>query len=242
MKRLLSCVLAIVMLSSLALPVLAEDEEELVYIYGGSSNKNRAKLKTMGQQSWYMMYSTQINMGEEIDLSLFKECVQTETGMWKPAEPAIIPSLDPLNEGQDMTCNGDWFNIRKDGFLAGDTGFSAALKWVCEIDGIYDVSVSFSGGSSDGFPAEAYYDPNGGHYIPPADGCYMGMWIKDDMMFCEDTFEGEGRRLPRAELEFNYVDLKAGDEIWLVCDTKENGGWDDPWFHLIITRVGDLDE
>ena len=58
MKKILSCILTIVLLCSLFLPVLAE-EEELIYIYGGSSNKNRAKLKTQGQQSWYMMYSTQ---------------------------------------------------------------------------------------------------------------------------------------------------------------------------------------
>lgn len=241
MKKILSCILTIVLLCSLFLPVLAE-EEELIYIYGGSSNKNRAKLKTQGQQSWYMMYSLEINKGEEIDLTTFKECVQTETGMWKPAEPAVIPGSDPAKPDTMVTFTGDWFNIRKDGFLAGDTGYSAALKWVCEQDGYYDVAVNFSGGSSDGYAAEGYYDPNGGWWVPPADGCFMGMWIKEDMMFCEDTWEGEGHRLPRAELEFNYVDMKAGDVIWLVCDTKENGGWDDPWFHLTITRVGDLEE
>ena len=241
MKKFLSCILAIALLMSLMLPALADDDE-LIYIYGGSSNPNRAKLKTMGQQSWYMMYSTQTNMGEEIDLTTFKECAQTETGMWKPAEASIIPSLDPAKPDKMTSYTGDWFNIRKDGFLAGDTGFSAALKWVCEVDGMYDVSVNFSGGSSDGFPTEGYYDPTGGHWIPAADGCYMGMWIRDEMMFCEDTWYGEGHRLPRAELEFNYVDLKAGDCIWLVCDTKENGGWDDPWFHMTITRVGDLEE
>ena len=81
MKKILSAILAAVLLLSLMLPVFAE-EEGLIYIYGGSSNKNRAKLKTMGQQSWYMMYSTEINKGAEIDIASFKECVQTETGMY----------------------------------------------------------------------------------------------------------------------------------------------------------------
>ena len=82
MKKILSAILAAVLLLSLMAPAFADDPAGLIYIYGGSSNKNRAKLKTMGQQSWYMMYSTQINMGAEIDIASFKECVQTETGMW----------------------------------------------------------------------------------------------------------------------------------------------------------------
>lgn len=242
MKKILSAILAVVLLLSLAMPVLAE-EDQLTYIYGGASNKNRAKLKTQGQQSWYMMYSLEINKGAEIDLASFKECTQTETGLWKPAEPAILPSFDPAaEEGAMITLNADWFNIRKDGYLAADTGFSAALKWVCEVDGVYDIFTSVSGGCSSGAPFEGYYDPNGGHWIPPVDGCYLSLWIKGEMMLCEDTYSyvDNSYRLPTLETAFNGIELKAGDEIWMVTDTKENGGWDDPWFYMSLTRVGDL--
>ena len=239
MKKILSAILAAVLLLSLMAPAFADDPAGLIYIYGGSSDKNRAKLKTMGQQSWYMMYSTQINMGAEIDLTTFKECVQTETGMWKPAESAIIPSQDPAKEGEDQTFNADWFNIRKDGFLGGDTAFSAGLKWVCEVDGVYDIAANLSGGSSNGYLTEGAYNADG-YYNPASDGCYMSLWIKDEVVFCEDTWAYEGHRMPRVEMEFNGVELKAGDCIWLVNDTKTNGGWDDAWFHVIITRTGDL--
>ncbi len=242
MKKFLSLVLAAMLLLSLMLPVLAE-EDQLTYIYGGASNKNRAKLKTQGQQSWYMMYSLEIDKGAEIDLTTFKECTQTETGLWKPAESNVLPSSDPAAaEGTMVTYNADWFNIRKDGYLCGDTGFSAALKWVCEEDGVYDIFTSVSGGSSAGAPFEGYYDPNGGHWVPPVDGCYMSIWFKGEMVFGADTFDyvDSGYRLPTTETSYNGVEFKAGEEIWLVCDTKGNGGWDDPWFYLSLTRVGDL--
>lgn len=242
MKKILAGILVLSLALSLLLPMAAlaqEETEDLLYIYGGASNKNRAKLKTMGQQGWYMMYSTQINAGEEIDLSTFKECVQTETGMWRPGESVDITGFDPEQPEKTITFRADWFNIRKDGFLTGDTGFSAAVKWVCEQDGVYDLLGCYSGGSSAGYAAKAYYEPNGS-YIPACDGVFMSMFIKGERMFCADTWEGEGRRLPQTEINYPGVAFKAGDEIWLVTDTKENGGWDDPWFYLSITRVGDL--
>ena len=223
---------------SLCLPALAEVPEEVIYIYGGSSNPNRAKLKNMGQQSWYMMYSTQTNAGEAIDLSTFKECMQTETGLWKPAEEVVLKSFAPGHEEDDVTYHGEWFNIRKDGFLAGDTGFSAALKWVCEYDGTYDLYLSYSGGTSAGGPEEPYYQENG-VYIPAVDGVYMSFFIQDEMIFCVDSYPLPGHRIEQTETEFNEVELKAGDTIWMVADTKVNGGWDDPWWCLRIKRVGD---
>ncbi len=241
MKKLLACILMLTLFCGLTLPALAaEIPDEVIYIYGGNSDPNRAKLKTMGQQSWYLMYSTMINAGENMDLASFKECEQTETGLWKPAEGSVIASLDPATPDLTVEYFGDWFAIRKDGFLAGDTGFSAALKWVCEYDGVYDVQVSYSGGSSSGYAAEGYYHEVSGDYIPASDGVYMSCWIAGEMMFCEDSWLGEGHRLPQTELAYNGVELKAGDEIYLVCDTKANGGWDDPWWYLNITRTGDL--
>ena len=49
MKKILSAILAAVLLLSLMAPAFADDPAGLIYIYGGSSDKNRAKLKTMGQ-------------------------------------------------------------------------------------------------------------------------------------------------------------------------------------------------
>ena len=242
MKKILAGILTLTLALSLLLPIAALAQEEpadLLYIYGGASNKSRAKLKTMGQQSWYMMYSTQTNAGEAIDLSTFKECAQTETGMWKPDEVVEIMGFDPAQPDKAIAFHADWFNIRKDGFLTGDTGFSAAVKWVCEQDGVYDVTGSYSGGSSAGYAEEAYHEANGS-YIAVSDGVYMSMFIKGERMFCADTWEGEGRRIPQTEIDYPGVALKAGDEIWLVTDTKANGGWDDPWFYLSIARVGDL--
>lgn len=243
MKKILCAMLAAMLLLSLALPVLAEEEGK-IYIYGGSSNKNRAKLKTMGQQSWYMMYSTQIDVGENIDLNLFKECVQTETGMWKPGETTQLPSTEPTAaEGEMVTYAGDWFSIRKDGLLAPDTGFSAALKWVCEIDGVYDLTIGYSGGSSSGYAEEGYTDLLGGHWVPASDGVYMSMWIKrageeaPELLVFEDTWAYEGRTIPQTDIAKKGVELKAGDEIWMVSDPKLNGGWDSPWWCFIITEV-----
>ena len=240
MKRTLALLLALVMLAALTLPALAQEAEEVIAIYGGASNKNRAKLKTMGQQNWYMMYSTMTNAGENMDLSTFAPCAQTETGMWKPAETVTIPSLDPAQPDAQVTYAGDWFSIRKDGFIAGDTGFSAAIKWVCPTDGLYDIQVSYSGGTSLGGPLEGYYQETDGSYIPAVDGVYMLCYIKGEMMFCVDSYPGEGNRVPQTELTYNEVDLKTGDEVWLVSDTKANGGWDDPWWYCNITRTGDL--
>lgn len=244
MKKILSAILAAVLLLSLMAPVFAEEPAGLIYIYGGSSNKNRAKLKTMGQQSWYMMYSTQINMGAEIDIATFKECVQTETGMWKPGETVQLPATAPdAAEGAMDTYNGEWFSIRKDGLLAPDSGFSAALKWVCEKDGVYDLTIGYSGGSSSGYAEEGYKDPNGGHWVPPSDGVYMSMWIsraadeKPEMLLCEDTWAYDARTIPQTDIQANGVELKAGDSIWLVTDPKLNGGWDSPWWCVIITEV-----
>ena len=222
MKKILAGILTLTLALSLLLPIAALAQEEpadLLYIYGGASNKSRAKLKTMGQQSWYMMYSTQTNAGEAIDLSTFKECAQTETGMWKPDEVVEIMGFDPAQPDKAIAFHADWFNIRKDGFLTGDTGFSAAVKWVCEQDGVYDVTGSYSGGSSAGYAEEAYHEANGS-YIAVSDGVYMSMFIKGERMFCEDTWEGEGRRIPQTEIDYPGVALKAGDEIWLVTDTK----------------------
>lgn len=242
MKKILCAALAAIMLLALALPALAEDEALVTAIYGGSSNKNRAKLKTMGQQSWYMMYSTQIDVGEAIDLNLFKECVQTETGMWKPGETTQVPSTAPdAAEGEMVTYSGEWFSIRKDGLLAPDTGFSAGLKWVCEQEGVYDLTIGYSGGSSSGFATEGYIDPLGGHWVPASDGVYMSMWIKradeeaPEMLVFEDTWAYENRSIPQTDLLANGVELKAGDEIWMVSDPKVNGGWDSPWWCVIIT-------
>ena len=235
MKKYLSIILALILLMTLL--SFAEAPDELIYIYGGASDPNRAKLKKMGQQSWYPMYSTQINAGEEIDLETFKECMLTETGLWKPAEEVIIPSFVPGSE-DEITFRGAWFNIRKDGFAAGDTGFSAALKWVCEYDGTYDVHVSYSGGTSAGGPEEAYYQADGA-YIPAADGVYMSMFILGEMMFCVDSYPLPSHRIEQTECDYNEIEMKAGDTIWLVADTKLNGGWDDPWWYVRITRTGD---
>ena len=243
MKKIISVLLAALLLLSIALPVLAE-EDSLIYIYGGSSNKNRAKLKTMGQQSWYMMYSTQIDAGEAIDLSTFKECVQTETGMWKPGETTELPSTAPdAAEGEMVTYGGEWFSIRKDGLLAPDTGFSAALKWVCEVDGVYDLAIGYSGGSSSGYAEEGYIDPTGGHWVPASDGVYMSMWIKradteaPELLVFADTWAYDAHTIPQTDTEANGVDLKAGDEVWLVTDPKLNGGWDSPWWCVSLTKV-----
>ena len=242
MKRILCAVLAAILLLSLALPVLAEDEPLVTAIYGGASNKNRAKLKTQGQQSWYMMYSTQYDVGEDIDLNLFKECVQTETGLWKPGETVELPSTDPnAEEGATVKYNGYWFSIRKDGLLAPDDGFSAGLKWVCEQEGFYDLYIGYSGGSSSGFATEGYIDEIGGYWVPASDGVYMSMWIKrageeaPERLVFEDTWAYENRTIPQTEMTLNGVDLKAGDEIWMVSDPKLNGGWDSPWWCVIIT-------
>lgn len=239
MKK-ITAIIALVLALVLLVPAVAEEvPEEVIYIFGGSSNPNRAKLKSMGQQSWYPMYSTQTNAGVDIDLSTFKECRLTETGLWKPNESVIIPSLVPGSE-EMVEYSGAWFSIRKDGFLAGDTGFSAALKWVCEYDGMYDVQVAYSGGTSAGGPAESYYGEDGS-YTPAVDGVFMSLFIKGEMMFIEDSLLGEGLRIPNTELTYNGVDLKAGDEIWLVADTKVNGGWDDPWWCVNITRTGAIE-
>lgn len=227
MKK-ITAIIALVLALVLLVPAVAEEvPEEVIYIFGGSSNPNRAKLKNMGQQSWYPMYSTQTNAGADIDLATFKECQLTETGLWKPNETVTIPSFESGSE-EMVEYSGAWFSIRKDGFLAGDTCFSAALKWVCEYDGMYDVQVAHSGGTSAG-ANEA------------ADGVFMSFFIKGEMMFIEDSFLGEGHRIPNTELVYNSVDLKAGDEIWLVADTKENGGWDDPWWCVNITRTGAIE-
>lgn len=241
MKKIFSLILVFSLMCMLLLPAaaLARESEEMVYIFGGPSNKDRAKLKNMGQQSWYMMYSTQVNAGEQIDLTTFKECVQTETGMWKPAEDVEIIGFDPAEPEKVTTFRADWFNIRKDGFMAGDTGFSAAVKWVCEKDGVYDVTLAHSGGSSTGYAAEAYHQPDGA-YIPVSDGVYMSCFIKGEMVLCEDTWPGEGHRIAQSETKYESVEMLAGDEIWLVADAKENGGWDDPWWCLSIVRTGDL--
>lgn len=244
MKKLLSAILAAMLLLSLTLPAWAEDATGLVYIYGGASNKNRAKLKNMGQQSWYMMYSTQINAGEEIDLASFKECVQSETGMWLPGETVELPNTAPdAEEGSVTTCTGSWFSIRKDGLIAPDTGFSAGLKWVCEKDATYDLEIGYSGGTSAGYPEEGYFDPLNGYWVPAADGVYMSMWIRradaeaPEMIFIVDTWEMENHTMAQTDITKTGVELKAGDEIWLVCDSKANGGWDSPWWCVSITEV-----
>ena len=238
MKK-ITMIVALLLALVLLVPAVAEEvPEEVIYIFGGSSDPNRAKLKKMGQQSWYPMYSIQTNAGTEIDITTFKECQLTETGLWKPNETVEVKSFEPDNENM-ITYSGAWFSIRKDGFLAGDTGFSAALKWVCEYDGMYDVQVSYSGGTSAGGPTESYYQADGA-YIPAVDGIYMSCFIKGEMMFIEDSCAYEGYRIPQTDLVYNGVDLKAGDEIWLVADTKDNGGWDDPWWCVRITRTGAL--
>jgi hypothetical protein len=241
MKKILSAILVVILLLSLVLASLAEDEALVTAIYGGSSNKYRAKLKTMGQQSWYMMYSTQINAGKEIDLNSFKECVLTETGMWKPGETVDLPNTAPnAAEGEMTTFDGTWFSIRKDGLLAPDTGFSAGLKWVCEQEGMYDLTIGYSGGSSSGYAQEGYIDPLGGHWVPASDGVYMSMWIKradekaPEMLVFEDTWTYDAHTIPQTDITANGVELKAGDEIWMVSDPKLNGGWDSPWWCVII--------
>ncbi|MBO2517334.1 MAG: hypothetical protein CW338_08705, partial [Clostridiales bacterium] len=62
-------------------------------------------------------------------------------------------------------------------------------------------------------------------------------FIKDELMFCVDTYEAEGHIIPQTTMEFNGVEMKAGDSIWLVSDTKANGGWDSPWYYLVIRLV-----
>ena len=139
--------------------------------------------------------------------------------------------------------NGEWFSIRKDGLLAPDSGFSAALKWVCEVNGVYDLTIGYSGGSSSGYATEGYFDINGGHWVPPSDGVYMSMWIsraadeKPEMLLCEDTWSYDARTIPQTDIEANGVELKAGDSIWLVTDPKLNGGWDSPWWCVVIKEV-----
>ncbi|MGN0754998.1 MAG: hypothetical protein ACI4ME_11125 [Aristaeellaceae bacterium] len=242
MKKILSILLAAAILITLALPALAEEEALVTAIYGGASNKNRAKLKTMGQQGWYMMYSTQIDAGKEIDLNSFKECVLTETGMWKPGETVELPSTAPdAAEGEMATFDGAWFSIRKDGLLAPDTGFSAGLKWVCEQEGVYDLAIAYSGGTSSGYAEEGYTDPTGGHWVPASDGVYMSMWIRragedePEMLVFEDSWIYDAHSIPQTDIAANGVELKAGDEIWMVCDPKLNGGWDSPWWCVTIT-------
>ncbi len=245
MKKILCAFIAAMLLLSIALPVLAE-EDLPTWIYGGPSNKNRARLKTMGQQSWYMMYSLEYSKAEAIDLASFKECIQTETGLWRPAEENTVPATAPGHEGETVTCTGPWFSIRKDGLLAPDTGFSAALKWVAEQDGMYDLAVAYSGGTSAGYAEEGYTDPTGGHWVDASDGVYMSVWVrkqgaeKPEMLLIEDSWAAENHVLPQTDHAFNAIDLKAGDEIWLVCDPKANSGWDSPWWCVSIVRTGDL--
>lgn len=247
MKKMLCMILAAMLLISVALPVLAAEDDLPTWIYGGPSNKNRAKLKTMGQQSWYLMYSLEIDKAEKINLDSFKECIQNETGLWRPAEEALVPATAPGHEeGEMATFTGSWFSIRKDGLLAPDTGYSAALKWVAEQDGVYDLAAAYSGGTSAGYAEEGYIDPNGGHWVDASDGVYMSMWIRKqgaeapEMLFIEDTWAAEYHVLPQTDRAFNGVELKAGDEIWLVCDSRLNGGWDSPWWCVSFVRVDDL--
>lgn len=235
MKKALLAVVSLMLAVCCCFPALAEDQE-LTYIFGGASDPNRAKLRKMGQQSWYPMYSTQTNAGENIDLSTFKECVLSETGLWKPAEEVTLKSFVPGEEDQDVTYRGAWFSIRKDGFNAGDTGYSSAIKWVCEADGVYDINIAFSGGTAAGAPEEGYFQEDG-VYIPAADGVYMSMYVQQERVFCVDSYAGVGHRIEQTEMDLKEVELKAGDCVWLVTDTKSNGGWDDPWWCLRITLV-----
>lgn len=241
MKKILSGILVLAMLMALALPVLAEETTNPVYYFGGSSNPNRAKLKENGAKGWYMMYSLEFNKGEEIDLTTFKECIMTETGAWRPAEDNEMPALDPAKEGQMQKCDAYWFNIRKDGYMMADNGFCAAIKWVCQEDGLYNLNITFAGGTSSGYCVEGNYDELDGHYNAPSDGVYMSAYVKGELIDCVDTWAAEGHRLPEKIVhELENVELKAGDEIYLISDPKVNSGWDDAWFYMAIEKVGEL--
>lgn len=209
--------------------------DDYIAIFGGESDPNRAKLKTMGQQGWYEMYSTKTNVNTatgSFDLNSLKECKLTIAGLWKPNES--------LTDKDGNALNGSWFAIRKDGFICGDTAFTAALKWVCPYDGTYKVSISYSGGSSDGYAAEDHYEGTGDKqfFVPAADGVYMSGYINNQKVFGLDTWACANHRADQTDKVFDNQKLKKGQTVILVADPKGNGGWDDPWWYASAERTG----
>ena len=210
--------------------------DQVIAIFGGESNENRAKLKTMGQQGWYPMYSTKTGMditgAESFDLSSLKECKLTVAGLWKPNET--------VTDKDGNVLSGSWFAVRKDGFCGGDSAFTAAVKWVCPYDGTYKIGINYSGGSSAGYAEKGYTEGTGenAYFVPAADGLYLSAYINNKKVIGIDTWACKGRRADQTENVFENQKLKAGQSIVIVSDTKGNGGWDDPWWYVSAERVG----
>ena len=211
--------------------------EDVIAIFGGASDPNQAKLKSMGQQGWYPMYSTKTNMdvtGSAVfDLSSLKQCQLTIAGLWKPNET--------LTDKDGNTLSGPWFSIRKDGFCSGDTGFTAALKWVAPYDGTYKVMISYSGGTSSGYATEGHYEGTGDtkYWVPAADGVYMSAYINNTKVIGLDSWTASAtHRADQTDKTFDNQKLKAGQSVIIVADSKGNGGWDDPWWYVNGERTG----
>ena len=214
----------------------AGTQQEVIAIFGGSSDPNQAKLKSMGQQGWYPMYSIKTNINvtgsASFDLNSLKKCQQTISGLWKPNETVTD------KDGNKLT--GSWFAIRKDGFCCGDTAFTAALKWVAPTDGTYKIQIRFSGGTSSGFAEKGYYQGTGDnkYWVPAADGVYMSAYINNKKVVGVDSWAGAGHRIDQTDKTFKDQKLKAGQSVIIVADTKGNGGWDDPWWFVYAERTG----
>ncbi|MBE5786257.1 MAG: hypothetical protein E7324_01820 [Clostridiales bacterium] len=219
MKKILSGILVALMVMAM-IPAMAEEATLPTYQFGGAASEFKTKLWDMGEKSFYPMYSTAYNSGADFDITTLKLCAQNDAFQWKPAEVSPKDGID---------FKGDWFSIRDDGFVAADEAFVAALKWVCEVDGVYDIQLNLSGGTSGGA-------------ADTADGVYMSAYIQGEQIFCYDTYTFDGHRLPQTENFFGGVELKAGDEIILVSDSKLNGGWDDPWWYLHVGPVVEEEE
>lgn len=203
----------------------------LHYYFGGNADPNKAKLKVMGDRGFYPMYSIKINVNTtsgNYDFKTLKECKLTETGLWKPAET--------VTDKEGNVSAGQYFAIRKDGFIACDTSFTAALKWVCQVDGVYNLKISFSGGTSAGAPDKDETKEDG-QFIPAADGVFASAYIKGVKVYSVDTYSQANHRAEMTETFKENVSMKKGDTIYFISDPKNNGGWDDPWWYLAVDQV-----
>ena len=166
-------------------------------------------LNVQGMQGFIAMASAQTSKGNAFPTQSFLECENRGDDI----DPIWTPPL-----GMTKTVNYlPWFQILPTGYIGGDDGYSAAVKWICPADGKYGLTVSYSGGTQYDKENEAN-----------ADGVIFGIYKGTEVLH---SFDSQKQRFSGKGYEASF-DLKAGDEFFFISDPKSTSAFDDPWWNI----------
>ena len=195
------------LVTSIPISASASDSE---YWFGNSSLNS---LSMQGQQNWYAVYSNDYNQASTFNTNTFRRCEYANSGgsqmVWQPEAAEGVTSSTPVY----------YFGIRPDGFVGPAYQYTAGVQWIAPESGEYDITVQYSGGSTN----------------PAGDGVIFGVYFEQKQLHVDNVSTTVSTQTYTVTLN-----MVQGQSLYLVADPKENPNYDSPWFQAHVKRMGNV--